>query len=106
MSNCVTLYIQAHGFIITGKYISPDVSSHAQILSFTGGIGRSGIMKRNCTGIDIAPPEGVDIPPIHVSGAQLDVMALSYVQQVYTHINDNTTIEENIKSRMSLDVIL
>lgn len=106
MSNCVTIYIQAHGFILTGKYISPDISSHSQILSFTGGIGRSGIMKRNCQGVDINPPEGIDIPVIHIDGAQLDVMALSYAQQVYTHINENPTIDENTKSQMSFDAVV
>lgn len=105
MSNCVTLYIQAHGGIITGQYISSDVSIHANILSFTGGLGRSSIMKRKCNYVRINPPEGVDIPVININGAQLDVMAVSYVQQVYTHISENTSIDENIKNQLAFDTV-
>lgn len=106
----ITLYLQAHGSIISGKYISSDLSDGCKILSFTGGIGRVGIMKPYCGGVTMGPVALQDdiqiLPTIEVSGQQLDMMALSYVQQVYRHINENSFIDDtNKKSEVSLTLV-
>lgn len=118
MESCITLYTQAHGSKIAKKFIPSNKARNVRILSFTGGIGRVCIMKRNCKKIDIKLPqevinpdvvvdsEDIDGPHIHIDGAQLDVMALSYVQKVYTYIYNNPHIDENIKSQVSFDTVI
>jgi hypothetical protein len=112
MSSSITIYIQAHGFIRPGIFIPNDISRGCKILSFTGGIGRSGIMKKDCPGFVIPPPtdvelpENVELPDIEIDGAQIDIMALSYTQQVYTFMNNIPSINDNIKSDLSFDVVV
>lgn len=112
MSSSITLYLQAHGAIIPGKYIPIDISRNCQILSFTGGIGRSGIMKKGCPDVVIPPPvdvelpEGVNIPEIELVGAQIDIMALSYIQQVYTFMNGISSVDDNTKSELSFNIAI
>jgi hypothetical protein len=106
----ITLYIQAHGNIISGEYIDPKLSDGCEILSFTGGIGRSGIMKTYCDGVRMGPillPDDKQLlPTIEVEGQQLDMMALLYIQQVYRNINENSFIDDtNKKSEISLSVV-
>jgi hypothetical protein len=102
-TNDITLYIQGHGQRLTDTHIPIDESSHCEIISFTGSIGKSGIMKRTCPGIII--PETDDLPEIRIDGAQLDVMALSYVEQVYKHIDSNTEFNTTEKSEISFAII-
>jgi len=101
----ITLMIQAHGFSLTNTLISVEESAHCELLSFTGSVGKSGLMRRNCPELVIPPQESYGIPEIPLEGPQLDVMATSYVQQVYTHINQNPAIDTNIKSNMSFDIV-
>jgi hypothetical protein len=121
----ITLFLQAHGNIISGQYIKPDLSRGCNILSVTGGIGRSGIMKRSCPSIRMDPPSDLTLPPdvelpgitelpsdvelpvIEIPGAQLDIMAMLYIQEVYRHINQSEfTDDMNIKSQLSFRVVV
>ena len=106
----ITLLIQAHGGIIDGPRIPIWLAQDCKILSITGGIGLAGIMKRDCpTSImgSISSKNGVEIlPSLTVDGQQLDMMALSYVQQVYSHINKLPPIGvSNEKSNLSFDIV-
>lgn len=101
----ITLFIQAHGGIIKGSIIPKGLAQDCKILSFTGAIGRAGIMKRDCNGIEMGSIsiDGQQIlPRIPVKGEQLDMMALSYTQQVYSNINKLSPIGvSNEKSNLS-----
>jgi hypothetical protein len=106
----ITLFIQAHGGIIDGPRIPIWLARDCKILSITGGIGLAGIMKRDCpTSImgSISLKNGVEIlPSLTVEGQQLDMMALSYVQQVYSRINKLSPIGvSNEKSNLSFDIV-
>ena len=106
----ITLFIQAHGGIIDGPRIPIWLARDCKILSITGGIGLAGIMKRDCpTSImgSISLKNGVEIlPSLTVEGQQLDMMALSYVQQVYSRINKLPPIGvSNEKSNLSFDIV-
>jgi hypothetical protein len=105
----ITLFIQAHGGIIKGSIIPKGLAQDCKILSFTGAIGRAGIMKRDCNGIEMGSISigGQQIlPRIPVKGEQLDMMALSYTQQVYSNINKLLPIGvSNEKSNLSFDLV-
>ena len=45
------------------------------------------------------------IPKIELPGQQLDMLALSYVQRVYRHIDKNPVINTNKKSNISLNIV-
>lgn len=102
----ITIFLQAHGSSLTNSHIPLDDSIHCEILSFTGSVGKTGTMKKKCDGIIIPPDESNGLPEIRIDGAQLDVMALSYVQQVYTHISQNPAIDNNIKSEFSFNIVV
>lgn len=108
----ITVFLQAHGYRLTNIHIPLDDAEHCEILSFTGSIGKTGTMKKNCNNLDIPPQEMVihpremvTLPAMKIDGPQLDVMALSYVQQVYAHISQDSTINDNKKSELSFNVI-
>ena len=108
----ITVFLQAHGYRLTNIHIPLDDAEHCEILSFTGSIGKTGTMKKNCNNLDIPPQEMVihpremvALPAMKIDGPQLDVMALSYVQQVYAHISQDSAIDDNKKSELSFNVI-
>ena len=129
----ITVFLQAHGYRLTNIHIPLDDAEHCEILSFTGSMGKTGTMKKNCNNLDIPaqemvippqemvippqemdiPPQEMDIPPqemvtlpaMEIIGPQLDVMALSYVQQVYAHISQDSAIDDNKKSGLSFKVV-
>jgi hypothetical protein len=108
----ITIFLQAHGYRLTDIHIPLDDAEHCEILSFTGSMGKTGTMKKNCNNLDI-PPQEIVIPPqemvtlpaMKIDGPQLDVMALSYVQQVYAHISQDSAIDDNKKSGLSFNVV-
>jgi hypothetical protein len=121
----ITLFLQAHGAIIEGQYIPSDLSNLCKILSFTGGIGRVGIMKKDCpwsimtppTDLTLSPgiqlpgitelPPDVQLPVIKIQGAQLDIMSLEYVHRVYKFISESPfTDDMDIKSQLSFRVVV
>ena len=125
MKKSITLCLQAHGNIIAGQYIQSGLSRDCKILSFTGGISRSGIMKKCCPTITMEPPtdltlprgvilpgitelpSDIELPEKEITGAQLDIMALMYVQEIYRHINQSDfTDDMNIKSQLSFRVVV
>ena len=128
----ITVFLQAHGYRLTNIHIPLDDAEHCEILSFTGSMGKTGTMKKNCINLDIPAqemvipaqamvihpremaippremvtlPEMVALPAMEIVGPQLDVMALSYVQQVYAHISQDSTIDDNKKSGLSFKVV-
>lgn len=102
----ITIFLQAHGSSLTNTHIPLDDSIHGEILSFTGSVGKTGTMRRNCDEIVIPPQESVGLPEIRIDGAQLDVMALAYVQQVYRLVSQNPTIDNNRKSEFSFNIVV
>ena len=109
-TNDITICIQGHGRILTDTHLSIDESKHCDILSFTGSIGKAGIMKKRCPPMDIPQTslisEGIpNIPELHIDGAQLDVMAMVYIDHVYKNIDNNPDYNTTEKSDISFAII-
>lgn len=106
----ITIFLQAHGYIVDKTYVPLDEAKHCEILSFTGSIGKAGIMKRTCGNL-VIPPQEINglpggLPRMELDGPQLDVMAVSYVQKIYTHISKNSSIDDNRKSEFSFNIVI
>lgn len=81
---CITLFIQAHGEIITGNIIPEDVSKSVSILNFPGGADRFGTMDAKCPPVKIGHNKYARMCDVKLYGPQLDVMVLEYIHHVYS----------------------
>lgn len=84
---CITIFIQAHGEIITGNIIPEDVAKSVSILNFPGGADRLGTMDATCPPVKIGHNKYARMCDVKLYGPQLDMMVLEYIHHVYSETN-------------------
>jgi hypothetical protein len=84
---CITIFIQAHGEVITGSIIPEDLAKSVSILNFPGGVDRYGTMEASCPPVKISHNKYARMCDVKLYGPQLDMMVLEYIHHVYSQTN-------------------